>query len=198
VKPARRPKRRTALLLVEGDTEEEFFALLAQTFFRNTSKRIKNLEGNFNLNAKVADAATGFARNNPAECFDVYVCVDQERPTRRPFSAHQIEPELRKLPNFGIVLPIVAILMIESLFFIDIDGIYQFLRTPANRRKPGKFSNFRKLRHQDLSQLFKQSSKIYSKGFRCRGLIQALDIRKIVARAPELQKLIASISKRSL
>ena len=197
-RPRRRAYRRTALLLVEGETEEEFFQHLANIFFRPASKQIKNLKGNFNLDSKVADAVTTFAQNHPTELFDVYVCVDKEKPTARPFSTVKVEPILRRLPNFGIVVPIVAILMIESLFFVDIDGIYRFLRTSTSRRTPHKFSNFRCLRHQDLSQLFRAASKVYAKGMRCKGLIQALDIRKIVKRAPELQRLISNVTKRSI
>jgi hypothetical protein len=194
----RRAARRTALLLVEGDTEEEFFGQLGAIFFRTASKQLKNLKGNFNLDGKVADAAVTFAQRHPTELFDVYVCVDKEKPTARSFSAAKVEPVLRRLPNFGIVMPIIAILMTESLFFADIDGIYRFLRTPKSRRTPKKFLNFRRFRHQDLSQVFKQSSKIYIKGVRCKGFIAALDLKKIAQRAPELQRLIASVTKRSL
>jgi hypothetical protein len=190
-------KRHTALLLVEGFTEERFYSAIAQRFFPNAAKRIKNLRGNLNLNAKVADAAVQFAQNHPGKSFDVYVCVDQERIGPPPFNKRLVEEQLHSLPHFRKIIPVIAVLMIESLFFIDIDGIYHFLRTPRSQRKPHRFRQFRRLRHQDLTTLFARYSKRYQKGERCNGLVRSLDLDAMVSTASELTRLVDSVRKRS-
>jgi len=73
------PGQHVALILVEGETEEEFYASFAAKYFRSKPKHIKNLKGNFNVNTKIADAILQYHQNNPTNTFDVYVCIDQER-----------------------------------------------------------------------------------------------------------------------
>jgi hypothetical protein len=187
------PAKRTALLLVEGPTEERFYFLVAQQFFPAAPKRIKNLHGNWNINTKVADAVMQFADNHPGTPFDVYVCIDQERFGPPPFNPTFVQKQLSGVRSLRRIVPVIAILMIESLFFIDIEGIYRFLRTPNSSRKPQKFRQFRRLRHQDLTALFKRNSKRYQKGERCVGLVRALDLEKIVKTAPEVGVLIKNI-----
>ena len=84
--------------------------------------------------------------------------------------------------------------MLESLFFIDIDGIYKFVRAKKSLRKPSKYRNYRKLTHCDLSAVFKQFGHEYHKGVRCKGLVAALDLEKI-ATANELRLLIRCIQR---
>ena len=138
---ARTPGKHQALILVEGDTEEELYAAIGKRYFRSAAKRIKNLRGNFNINAKIADAATGYAQNNPSNTFDVYVCIDQERIEVPAFNQELVEGALCKVANFKRLVPVIAVLMTESLFFIDIDGLYAFVRARKSRRKPGKYGS---------------------------------------------------------
>jgi len=188
-------RRHVALLLVEGETEEEFYQLFLEKHCHSTSKKLKNLKGNFNINNKLVDASYSFAWNNPTDTFDVYVCIDQERPSAPVAYNHVVvEEHLRKLANFQRLIPCIAVLMIESLFFLDIEGIYAFLRTPVSHRVPDKFGNFRQLRHEDLGRLFKAAGKQYRKGYRTHNFISALDLSKI-ATADELANLIRRIGE---
>jgi hypothetical protein len=189
--------RYIALLLLEGDTEEEFYRKVAQEKFPRQRKAFKNIKGNYNINGKIVSAAIQYSRSNPDDQFDVYVCIDQERLGYPAYNHKLVHSELCKLHNFGKLLPVIAVLMIESLFFIDIEGIYRHLRTKKSLRNSEKYSLFRKLKHQDISKLFKQSNCVYIKGTRCENLVNSLDINKIVSKAKELSSMIHNIRNRS-
>jgi len=193
-KPIR--KKHIALILVEGETDEEFYKKLSDKKFKGISKKIKNLKGNFNINKKIVDESHKYSNNNPNNTFDVYVCIDQEKINIPPLNKQLVLTELRLIPNFKKLYPVIAILMIESLFFIDIDGIYKFLRAKTTLRKPNKYKNFRRLIHQDLSKLFKQFNKTYYKGIRCRGFISALNLGKIINTAKELSRFVSIVKNR--
>lgn len=188
--------KHTSLLLVEGDTEVEFYNHLAETKFPSVPKRIVNLHGNFSINNKIIDAALSFSQNNTDKTFDVYVCVDQERIGSPPFNSDYVLAELQKIKNFKLLNPVIAVLMIESLFFIDIDGIYSFLRAQKTTRNPKKYSNYRVLRHQDLSKLFRSCGNIYSKGKKCQGFVKSLNLDKICKSADEISSLIELVNNK--
>ena len=185
--------KRIALLLLEGKTEEEFYIELAKLKFSSLPKRIKNLKGNFNINTRIIDAAIAHSKTH-ADKFDVYVCIDQEKPGTPAFNQNMVLGELRKINNFNELIPVIANLMIESLFFIDIAGIYKHLRTPVARRNVKKYKQFRQFRHQDLSALFRQFGHEYTKGHRCHGFIKSLDLPKISDSADELANMIKKIT----
>jgi len=88
--------------------------------------------------------------------------------------------------------------MIESLFFIDINGLYKFLRAKKTLRNPKKYNNFRRLTHKDLSRLFKQFNKTYFKGIRCQNLVSSLHIELIIKHAKEISSFVATIPKRNI
>jgi len=174
-------RKHTALLLVEGFTEVEFYNSLADKKFKSVTKKIKNLEGNFNINAKIIDAAYNFS---------------QERVGSPPFNYEYVVSEIQKLERFKTLHPVIANIMIESLFFIDIDGIYNFLRAKHSTRNPKKYTNFRILRHQDLSKVFKTYGSSYSKGKKCQGLVNSLDLEKIIKAASEISSLIELVNSK--
>jgi len=108
---------RVALILVEGETEEEFYSLLVNQHCRSHPKQVKNLHGNFNINNKIVDASIHYTNNNPDREFDVYVCIDQERLGYPAYNHALCMSELNKHPKFKRLIPVVAVLMCESLFF---------------------------------------------------------------------------------
>lgn len=187
--------KHVALLLVEGDTEEEFYKELAKLKFNSVPKKIKNLKGNYNVNAKILDAASQFSINNADDTFDVYVCIDQEKLGEPAYSHDRVCRELAAISGFRSIYPVVAILMLESLFFIDIDGLYSYLRSGRSHRNPRKYSNYRHLNAKDLNRLFKQFGKCYYKGIRCKGLIDTLDLDRISSTAEELVLLVKKINE---
>jgi hypothetical protein len=189
--------RHVALILLEGDTEEEFYDKVAREKFPRQRKSFKNIRGNYNINSKIVNASIQFSRHNPEDKFDVYVCIDKERLDNPSYNHSLVLSKLCNLPNFGELFPVIAVLMIESLFFIDIDGIYKFLRTKKSLRNPQKYILFRKLTHRDLSHLFKQSNHFYLKGSKCNNFVNSLDVSKIVSKARELSSMIATVLRRS-
>lgn len=195
----RKPKARKhiSLLLVEGETEEEFYSALGKLKLNGVPKKIKNLKGNFNINNKILDASLQFSSNNPNDTFDVYVCIDQERIGTPPYNKDFVLSHLKQNANFNSLHDVIATLMIESLFFIDIESIYAFLRAKKTLREKKKFTNFRKLTHHDLSNLFKRFNKTYYKGIRSEGFISSLDIDKISNTANELEYLITNLTTAS-
>jgi hypothetical protein len=180
-----------ALILVEGETELEFYSAFADRFFKGTKKTIRNLKGNFNINTKVADKIVQYHHAHPSDTFDVYVCIDQERIGVPAVNPQLIRNELNQRKDFdstkfGKFVPVIAVLMMESLFFIDMNGLYKYLRAPKKKQNAKKFSHFRTLTHKDLSTLFAAFDKQYHKGSKCEGLIASLDLGKIAAKAEEL------------
>jgi hypothetical protein len=184
-----------ALILVEGETEIEFIGQIAQKNFPHHPRSIKNLYGNFSINRKILDKIVQFTQKNPHKPFFVLVCIDQERRGVPPINLDAINAELKRKAIVTKVIPIIAQLMTESLFFADIDGIYAFLRAPHVQRKPAKFKNFRRLTHVDLSRLFHQFDNCYRKGHRVKNFVKNLDIDKIVESCEELRKLVCHCSE---
>lgn len=184
-----------ALILVEGETEVEFYSAFAERFFKGHRKSIRNLKGNFNINTKVADKVLQYHLQHPGNTFDVYVCIDQERIGVPAINPDLIVTALNGHKDFDgsklkRLFPVIAVLMQESLFFIDMDGLYKYLRAPRQKRNSRKFTNFRSLTHRDLSALFESFDKYYYKGHRCEGLVASLDLNKIAAKAEELTNFI--------
>jgi hypothetical protein len=185
-----------ALILLEGETEEEFYKAIADRYLRGVPKSFKLLRGNFNVNNKVIDKIIQFSTDHPGQKFDVYVCLDQERDSTPVFNESLVRSEVAGIANCLELNEVLVGRMIESIFFIDIEGIYSFLRTPKAQRKPKRYQNFRKLTHRDLTKLFNQNKKIYHKGHRCRSLVMGLDLDKIVGSAGELQYFIETVKAR--
>ncbi len=183
-----KPRLNSALLLVEGETEEEFYSQFLKQFAQNTPQAIVCLKGNFNINSKILDSASSYLERHPDRIVDIFVCVDQERLGAPPFNLKKVTDVLEKIPNFRRIIPVIAILTIESLFFLDLDGIYRFLRAKKSLRNHRKYSNFRSLTHEDLSVLFRRFEKVYHKGRKCEGLVTSLDFNRLLT-ARELSRL---------
>ncbi len=185
-----------ALILLEGETEEEFFKALAEKCLRGVPKTFRNMKGNFNINNKIVDKIIQFSTEHPDQEFDVYICVDQEREGDPIYNKKFVTKEIGDITTCLEINDVVADIMIESLFFIDIDGLYKFLRTPKSARNPKKYLNFRKLTHKDLTTLFRQNKKMYHKGRRCQSLVENLDLDKIRNTAKEINFLVMQLKKR--
>lgn len=183
------------LILVEGETELEFIGSIAGQFFPRHPKTIRNLRGNFNINAKVVDKILGFSNQHPHLTFSVCVCIDQERIGVPPLDITQIKTELARYSLTPKIVPVIALLMTESLLFADIEGIYAFLRASHSKRKPRNFDNFRRLTHHDLQRLFRQFGKQYVKGHRVENFVSKLNIKKIVSRCDELLLLVGHCTR---
>ena len=188
--------KHVSLILVEGDTELEFYKLIAASFLNRTNRKIENLHGNFNIHKKILDKAKRFSDSYANDTFDVYVCIDQDRIGTPALNEKYLLNELKRIRGFNVLNTVIAVLMIESIFFIDIDGIYKFLRAETKRRNPKKYSQYRKLTCRDLSKLFRQFRCVYHKGARCNGLVNSLNIEKISNTADEIKEFIKSYNSK--
>jgi hypothetical protein len=186
-----------ALILLEGETEEEFYKRIGNDYLKGRQKSFKNMRGNFNINRKILDKILEFSHQHPDKKFDVYICIDQEKVGTPPYNKNFVLSRTAPIENCQEIFDAIINLMIESVFFIDIKGIFVYLGTPKNDRKEGKYKNFRTLTDKDLSILFKKHKKIYKKGKRCGPFINSLDIEKIRKNAAEISNFIQNIQTRS-
>ncbi|MCE5210417.1 MAG: DUF4276 family protein [Deltaproteobacteria bacterium] len=190
----------TALIFIEGDTEEEFYKIVCDKYLGGLTKKVMNLNGNFNIDSKILDKTFSFLDKHPENFVRIFCCIDRESRDHNPpiNISHIVETFKNKSKKQCRVLSvkkIIATQMIESWFFYDMDGIYKFLSTPHSQRKHHKFRPPEKFTHIDLSNLFKRYDKIYIKGKRCQNFVNHLDIEKIYRDCQELQKGIELISK---
>ncbi len=74
----------TALIFVEGETEEEFYQVVCDRYLRGLSKQVKNLHGNFNIHSKILDKTVSFLENHPESEVRVYCCIDRESRDQNP------------------------------------------------------------------------------------------------------------------
>ncbi len=182
-----------ALILLEGETEEEFYKLLSEKYLDGVPKRFKQMHGNFNVNKKILDGIQSFSIDHPASTFDVYLCLDQDRRGSPVYNRRCVLEEIVDIENCLAINDVIAELMIESLFFIDIDGLYKFLRAKKTKRNPRKFSNFRIQTHRELDKLFQQFGKTYIKGHKVESLVQSIDLEKISSTAEEISSFLAQV-----
>ncbi|MBT4483408.1 MAG: DUF4276 family protein [Candidatus Latescibacteria bacterium] len=171
------------LLMVEGDTEILFYKRIKETYFRNARcSNPKNLHGNWSINTKVLDKTTAHLNAHPDTEFIICICIDREsRSGKAPIDMEPIKNELNCYPNIKTenIRLYEAVQDIESWFFHDIKGIYEFLRFPRNSRKIRKYMPVEKFNHLDLSRLFKQGKKEYRKGNASENFINHLNLEVI-------------------
>jgi hypothetical protein len=183
------------LFLYEGDTEQGFYdALFAKLgLHRNVQIKRKSLDGNYNLNKKVASAIYNYLEapnNRHIKQLIVFVAYDREE--KRPAPGRLNKTEIvnrigdKRLKE---IHEVIATQMLESWFFIDIDGIYKFLRVQQNKRNPKKYAQHENFRHEDLDRLFRQHDpkKRYYKGERTLHFIDNLDVLKIYNQCKDLK-----------
>jgi len=194
------------LLLYEGDTEEEFYKRIVDNTVPKRRIRISydNLKGiTTNINRKILHKIYKHLQNNINEHrIFVFVAIDREgdKSCESPLDINEIINTISVDTNrIQEVFEIIATQDIESWFFIDIDGIYKYLKVPKNKRNPRKYSNYESYNNRDLSNLFRRYKRIYSKGHSDTGLLGSLDLKKIYNNCPELQegieKMISLIQK---
>lgn len=191
-------KRRTAkannrpvsLLILEGDTEQVFYAIIRDKFFKGIRIELRNIKGRGNVNKDVISEIYKYMYNNPDDLVRAYCCVDTERQTSSatPFELDFVR-EQAKVRMSSRVLSVGVILAdpdIESWFFYDIEGIYKFLGAKKSQRNIRKYRNVSKLGKKDLQQLFGRFGKVYFSGNRAKHFINNLDIKKIVSKCRKL------------
>lgn len=183
-------KKPISLLLVEGDTGVIFYKQIKNTFLGNYRSTIRNLEGLYNINKKIINAVVYYSQKHKDEKIRIYCCLDREsRYGQVPeFDIRRIRKYVRD-ENIRAVLSIDLIRatqQIESWFFHDIQGIYEFLKVPRGQRNPKAFWPPDKFGYKDLQRLFERYGKTYTKGKKAESFISHLDVQKIASNCKEL------------
>jgi len=180
-----------SLLLVEGDTDVEFWKRIKECSIGQCRTKIRKLKGLYNINRKVLDRIVQHSNQNSEELVRVYCCLDREsREGRVPgFDIKRIRKYVKdeRIQNVLSVDLIWATQQVESWFFYDIEGIYDFLRVPRAQRNVRAYRPPEKFVYKDLQRLFEKYGKTYNKGNRASNFINTLNIEKIVGACGELR-----------
>lgn len=183
------------LFLYEGDTELGFYDTLFDKLELTRVAQIKKkcLKGNWKIDSKVADKIDQFLeneKNNHVQYLTVVVAYDREdtRDVRGKLNKREI---IKRIADKRLrdIHEIIATQELESWFFIDIQGIYNYLKMPPSRQKPAKYKNTEVYDATHLNELFKEadSKKRYIKGDTAKTFIDKLDLIKIYRECPDLK-----------
>ena len=176
---------RCLVLFVEGDTEIEFYKrVIAHARQKKSDGRLdikselKNVNGvggfkNIALRKFLKEVKPKYGDS----CrFSVVLCRDTdvfEMASKPPVDWKEVEDAFRE-NGVQKVIHIKAKRSIEDWFLHDLAGILAFLRLPGKTKVSGANGC------EKLKKLFKQANKVYYKGIRSNGMIEQLDIDKIV------------------
>lgn len=183
------------LLLYEGDTEGEFYRRVIRLRIPDRKIRITydNLKGiTTNINKKVLGKILKHLSNNKHENrINVFVAIDREgdRTIESPLDIAKLMATLAEETNrVAEVIEIIATQDIESWFFIDIEGIYSYLKVPVTQRNPAKYQNTEAFNNRNLSNLFRAYNRVYMKGKSVADFVEHLDMDKIYNECQELRE----------
>ena len=176
---------RCLILFVEDDTEIEFYRrVITDARQKRADKRFdisiecKNVKGvggfkNIALRKFLKEIQPKYGR----DCqFIVALCHDTdvfEFSPKPPVIWEEVEAAFRENGVWDVI-HIKAEHSIEDWFLLDAEGIKSFLRLPKKTKISGVNG------YEKLKMLFKQANRIYYKGMKGTGMIERLDIEKIV------------------
>lgn len=173
------------VLFIEGDTEVEFYKrVLLYARQKRPQKRFdisiecKNVKGvggfkNIALRKFIKEIKPKYGE----ECeFSIALCRDTdvfELSPKPPVDWVEVESTFKE---YGVknVIHIKAKQSIEDWFLFDTEGIISFLRLPKKTKVFGKNG------YDKLKKLFRKANNMYYKGMKSNGMIERLDIDKIV------------------
>ena len=173
------------VLFVEGETEVEFYKQVVANARKLHPRRmfdtsieyrcIKGIGGfkNEALRKFVKDIKVKYEDN----CvFTVALCRDTdvfEFSPKPPVRWDEVENALLE-SGASKVIHVEARHCIEDWFLYDAESIIGFLRLNKKTKVSGKSG------YEKLQRLYKQANKVYYKGIKSNGMIEHLDIEKIV------------------
>ena len=185
------------LLIYEGYTEEEFYYKIFSLQLPKRKIRVSyyNLKGIYSINLKVRAKLKDFLSDKSKldqQNIHVLIAHDREgsRETESPLNLELIRDEFSKTKKSRIksIEEIIATQDLESWFFHDINGIYNFLDVPLNLRNPHKYIETERFNNYNLSSLFLKFGKVYSKrGKSVEGFLDSLDLNLIFDKTPDLK-----------
>ena len=172
------------VLFVEGDTEVEFYkAVIADARSRRPDRRFNiNIEtrnvkgvGGFKVNALRKFCKEIKPKYDSGTEFVVALCRDTdvfELSSKPPIKWEDVERDF--IDNGAKVIHVKARHSIEDWFLADTEGIIAFLKLPKKTKVKGSSG------YDKLKKLYRLSNKMYIKGMRSNGMVNHLDISKIV------------------
>ena len=189
------------VIFVEGETEEELYKNYIIPLVRNStpSKRLECEVSIFNVRGFGGfknDSIMKFKKlrdSNPNKEFIVALCYDTdvfEFASTPPIVWSDVKARMLK---FGAneVIQVRARKSIEDWLLYDVTGICKWLRI----KEPSKITG--KNGYEKIQSLFKKGNKIYIKGRKVSGLLERLDIQKIMNSVnKELEPLINILKSR--
>ena len=187
-----RPK---ILFLYEGDTEWEFYDMIFRSKLPQGSRlHTIHLQGFIKTNNKgVAHELFKYLWSHKyldEDCIHVFIAYDREGPigTELRIDIDLLRKDFLDEPRIKSINEMIATQDLESWLFLDIDGIYSFLKTQKSKRVPDKYKSHQSFNNTHLKQLFNQNDKHYKKGERVAGFISKLDLEKIYNNCAELRE----------
>lgn len=142
---------KSVLLLLEGPTEKEFYHKLLNDLVPNRTFKVKPrlLKGNSGVTLKVKAKLKEYEQNAAKDkTLEVHVFVAHDRDGARQRVESKLD--IKKLKAdfctkgsiYKDIKEVVATIELESWFFYDINGIYNFLGVPMKRRQTLSASPF--------------------------------------------------------
>lgn len=189
------------VIFVEGETEEELYKNYIIPLIRNELPN-KKLECEVSiLNVRGVggfknDSIMKFKRlieKNPNKEFIVALCYDTdifEFASVPPIDWNKVQSKMEKV-GANKVIQVRARKSIEDWLLYDVEGICRWLRIQVPSKVTGKNG------YDKIKTLFKKGNKIYIKGRKVSGLLERLDINKILEKAnAELEPLISILKSK--
>lgn len=174
------------VLFMEGDTECEFYKALIDFLRKANGSRLSSfiecqvLKGVGNFCTKAERILQKDLMNRPKYRnlpFKVILCYDTDVFERNAnkvcINWSTIEKAMHRI-GISQVHHIKASSSIEDWFLADPDGIRDFLKISKSQN----ISKYKGLK--GLQNLFVMSGRRYAKGIKCQGLVDLLDLRKIL------------------
>lgn len=170
------------LLVVEGETDKEFFDSLI-SYYRVKSKRqvknikVLNIKGVGRYESKLPsklkhEIIPKYADGNIAVVcsYDTDVFELAQKP---PVNWRDLRKKILELQGIHSFHEIKAQLMIEDWFLRDLEGICRYLKIEMPTKLIGQTGN------DKMKWLFKKGKKIYQKGSYCHKFVPSLNIESI-------------------
>lgn len=193
------------VLLYEGDTELEFYRRLLQIVRVIKRKDFlfgkKNLRSSSGINHRVREQLSEVIYKNKDKNHSLVVLIVHDRDGGKEkessLNLEKIRSEFQiDKNNVKHIMEIVATKHLESWFFYDLDGIYDFAGVPVKKRNYTKYSNPHSQGHSVVSAICRSNGKDYQKGKRASELIEKLNLEKIYNECQELKEGIDEVMKK--
>ncbi|MDD2496793.1 MAG: hypothetical protein PHT78_00590 [Desulfitobacteriaceae bacterium] len=173
------------VIFVEGDTEEEFFAKMLDIIhdlcdggrFPLAKVVVRNLKGFGKYKSKAQRVFTNeILSRNKGVTFTVILCHDTDVfdfSPKPPVNWTEVKKILRE-NGAAKVIQVKAKRSIEDWFLKDMSGLCKYLGLPNGTKCSGENGQ------KKLGNLFRKANRVYIKGNKVVGLVDALNVRKIM------------------